>query len=192
MIEADTPTLWEIRLAEGHATAVAILVQALIHTARLVNTDRNLTETQIGELSNDILNDFGFLKVEEVKAICKKSIRCQNVYSRLDYNVVMNWFESYVGERLEICRQISEQRDSEERHSWETSEDSVTFEQWLKMLEEDSAAGDSHSADLLADVKAMAEKAGDYKTAEQQHAERLQFRTELLRQVVGKMKSKKR
>lgn len=93
MIEAETPTLWDIRQRLGHPAAVAILVNAFIHAAKLVNLDKNLTVEQIGEAANDILESHGYLKVEEIKYLLKHALRTQNVYGRLDYNVLMNWVD---------------------------------------------------------------------------------------------------
>ena len=62
MVKADTPNLWTIRNNIGRVKAIAILVNALVQTARLINVENNLTEAQIGELANDIVDEYGFLK----------------------------------------------------------------------------------------------------------------------------------
>ena len=101
MIKADTPNLWEIRNHTDHPTAIGIIVLALLYTARLVNVESNLNEDQIGEIANDVLNDYGYLKVEEVKYILKTAVRTKKIFGRLDYNVVMEWFEEYDSKRTE-------------------------------------------------------------------------------------------
>ena len=106
MIEADTPTLWELRKSLGHAATIAILVKAFIHAAKLVNLDKNLTIEQIGEAANDTLEGYGCLKVEEIKYLLKRALRTQNVYGRLDYNVIMTWVERYDAERTEEAMRI--------------------------------------------------------------------------------------
>ena len=117
MIEAETPTLWELRSQLGHPAAIAILVNAFIHAAKLVNLDKNLTTEQIGEATNDTLEQHGQLKVEEIKFLLKRALQKQNVYGRLDYNVLMNWIEQYDNERTEEAMRISEQKESQERNN---------------------------------------------------------------------------
>ena len=113
MIEAETPTLWELRTRLGHPAAIAILVNAFIHAAKLVNLDKNLTPEQIGEVANDTLELHGQLKVEEIKFLLKRALRTQNVYGRLDYNVLMGWIEQYDAERTEEAMRISEREEAE-------------------------------------------------------------------------------
>lgn len=112
MIEAETPTLWELRTRLGHPAAIAILVNAFIHAAKLVNLDKNLTPEQIGEVANDTLELHGQLKVEEIKFLLKRALRTQNVYGRLDYNVLMGWIEQYDAERTEEAMRISEREEA--------------------------------------------------------------------------------
>lgn len=114
MIEAETPNLWEIRNYTDHATAIGIIVIALIHTARLVNVENNLNETQIGEIANDALEEYGYLKVEELKYILKTAVKSQKIFGRLDYNVVMNWFKDYDTERTAEAMSISDCAEARE------------------------------------------------------------------------------
>lgn len=136
MIEAETPTLWELRSQLGHPAAIAILVNAFIHAAKLVNLDKNLTTEQIGEAANDTLEQYGQLKVEEIKFLLKRALQTQNVYGRLDYNVLMNWIEQYDNERTEEAMRISEQKESQERNNIPSSHGAMSYQQWLEGLKE--------------------------------------------------------
>lgn len=156
MIEADTPTLWELRRQLGHAATVAILVKAFIHAARLVNLDRNLTEEQIGEAANDILESHGQLKVEEIKFLLKRALRTQNVYGRLDYNILMNWVEQYAEERTEEAMRISDQEGAQARNEVRTSPGAVGFEEYLSGLKK-RAKTDESAAALLHEIESDAE-----------------------------------
>lgn len=146
MIEADTPTLWELRREIGHAATIAILVKAFIHAAKLVNLDKNLTTEQIGEAANDILEAHGYLKVEEIKYLLKRALRTQNIYGRLDYNVLMNWVEQYDAERTEEAMRISDQVSSQMQNA-EPTPDAVSFDAYLAGLRE--RAKSDHNAALL-------------------------------------------
>lgn len=108
MIEADTPSLWELRRHLGHPAAVAILVLLFDNASSLVNLDKNLTDFQIGELANDIIDEFGYMKVEEIKYLLKRNLRREKIFARLDYNVVMNWVCAYSDERTDAAMRISD------------------------------------------------------------------------------------
>lgn len=148
MIEAETPTLWELRSQLGHPAAVAILVNAFIHAAKLVNLDKNLTVEQIGEAANDTLEQHGQLKVEEVKYLLKRALRTQSIYGRLDYNVLMNWIEQYDAERTEEAIRISEQEDSLTLNAAPALTGAVSYNDYLASLK-DRAANDKDAAALL-------------------------------------------
>lgn len=154
MIEADTPTLWDIRQRLGHPAAVAILVNAFIHAAKLVNLDKNLTIEQIGEAANDTLESHGYLKVEEVKFLLKRALRTQNVYGRLDYNVLMNWVEQYDAERTEQAIVISHNVEVEAQRRVSDNPEGKDFKTYLDELKE-RAKTDKSAAELLANYEAI-------------------------------------
>lgn len=166
MIEADTPSLWEIRQQLGHPATIAIIVKAFLHAARLVNLDKNLTNEQIVETANDILSEYGYLKVEEIKYLLKRALRIRNVYGRLDYNVLMNWVEEYVNERTEEAVRISEQEDLQRQNETKVSADAVSFEHFLLDLEE-KAKTDHEAAKLLKKAKEMQRRSHHYLTKEE-------------------------
>lgn len=148
MIEAETPTLWELRSQLGHPAAIAILVNAFIHAAKLVNLDKNLTIEQIGEVANDTLEQYGQLKVEEIKYLLKRALRTQNVYGRLDYNVLMNWVEEYDSERTDEAMRISEQEALQSENRSFDSPHAVSYDDYLASLAE-RAKTDKEAADIL-------------------------------------------
>lgn len=151
MIEAETPTLWELQQRLGRPAAIAILVNAFIHAAKLVNLDKNITQEQIGEAANDILESYGYLKVEEIKFLLKRALRTQNVYGRLDYNVLMNWIEQYDAERTEEAIRISEQRDMQQVNEINNNPDAVSFEDYVADLRT-RAEKDKKAAELIKEI----------------------------------------
>lgn len=152
MIEADTPTLWELRREIGHVATVAILVKAFIHAAKLVNLDKNLTIEQIGEAANDVLESHGQFKVEEIKFLLKRALRTQNVYGRLDYNTIMNWVEQYDIERTEEAMRISDQEATQAINSPAECTGAVSFDTYISDLRE-RAKTDKEAAALLGEIE---------------------------------------
>ncbi len=153
MIEAETPTLWDIRQRLGRPAAVAILVNAFIHAAKLVSLDKNLTSEQIGEAANDILESYNYLKVEEIKYLLKRALRTQNIYGRLDYNVLLNWVEAYDAERTEAAISISEDEDRERFGGENRSDGGTTLSALLEKLKERATAGDAEAAAQIPQIE---------------------------------------
>lgn len=148
MIEADTPTLWELRSNMGHAATIAIIVKAILHAAKLVSIDKNITTEQIGEAANDILEEHGQLKVEELKFLLKRAMRTQNVYGRFDYNVLMNWVEDYVSERTAEAIRISDQQARQAENEIKPTSGTVSYSEFMDDLRE-RAKHDKEAAEML-------------------------------------------
>lgn len=151
MILARTPNLWELRRIIGNVKTKAIITYALIWIADLINVERNLTEVQIAELTADIIEEYGFLKVEELKYIFKHAVRSNQIYGRLDYNVVMNWLKNYCDNRTELCMDISDQEDREKNNKVEDPNrpGAISLSEYRQQLSERAAQGDEDAADIL-------------------------------------------
>lgn len=184
MIAADSPTLWDIKEQTDRATAVGLLVLALIHTAKLVNVENNLNEIQIGEIANDVLDDMGYLKMEEVKYILKTAVRTKKIFGRLDYNVVMEWFEDYDRMRTEEAIRVSD-RQSEIEQAEKPSEGGISFEQYKEQLKQRAADGDKEASERLAEIDkpiTIGGKAVSREERERDKDEFRRFKAELIRQ----------
>lgn len=153
MIEADSPNLWTLRKHMGDVKVKAVLVYALVWLSELVSVERNLTQVQVAELANDILNDHGYLKVEEVKYIFKSAVRSEKIFGRLDYNVVMGWIERYAAQRAEECRRLSEADDTRRyQGAYTPPTDAISYEEYIAQTRARAGAGDKDAERLLAEA----------------------------------------
>lgn len=187
MIQSDSPTLWDIRNHTDNATAIGLLVKALIYTARLVNVENNLTEDQIGEIANDVLNEMGYLKMEEVKHILKTAVRTKKIYARLDYNVVMGWFEQYDSERTEEAIRISD-RKAQIAQMEQPSEDGITFEQYAELLRQRADSGDKSAQERLKQIEAPSDIGIHCVSREQRKQRDDEFKTFYSKYIIDKHK----
>lgn len=176
MIEAESPSLWDIRRQLGHPAAVAILVNAFIHAAKLVNLDKNLTIEQIGEAANDTIEQHGQLKVEEIKFLLKRALRMQNVYGRLDYNVLMNWIEQYVAERTEEAMRISDQESSQMLNEPKAYSGAVSFNDYIADLKE-RAKTDKEAEILLDEINNPPKSTLTFLTREERAEKERKYKT---------------
>ncbi len=176
MINADTPNLWEIRSGTDHATAVAIVVAALIHLARLVSLPKasNLSKPQIGEIANDVVEEYGHLKPEEIKYVLKQAVRENKIFGRLDYSVVMSWFKDYDAVRTEFCIDISSQAETQQANQPADDPDAISFEKYAAMLKQRAESGDKKAAELLADMEKISQQPRPL-TDEQKHQKDVAF-----------------
>lgn len=177
MIEADTPTLWELRRQLGHPSAVAILVNAFIYAAKLVNLGdkQNLTDEQIGEAANDIIEQYGFLKVEEIKFLLKRALRSKEFYGRFDYNVLMNWVAEYDAERNEEAIRASDQKETQRANEVKESPDAVSFEEYMNGLRQ-QAANDPAAAKKIAGIENMKKQTAALQSAEEKDKRHHEFK----------------
>lgn len=176
MIKADTPNLWEIRENLGIVKTKALIIYALACVAELVNIERNLNEPQMMELADDILTDYGYYKLEEVKYILKRAISSEKLFARLDYNIVMGWFKAYDVERTEHCIDISDQEETEKANRVEISDNAMSYEQYIAYLQEKADNGDKDAAGRLEELTGFQSELTALLTPEQQRQKEIEFK----------------
>lgn len=185
MIEADSPNLWELRRHIGEVKAKAAVVYALVWAAELVNVERNLSEAQIGECAGDLLEDYGYLKLEEVKYVLKRAVKTEKIFGRLDYNVVMGWFEAYDAERTEEAMRISDQEASEEAHALPPpAPEAMTYQEYVGATEAKARGGDKEAAAKLREIREIKEKTGRMASSGESREKETSFKQYFYRQYL--------
>lgn len=73
----------------------------LTDTALFFNTGQNMNQDQIAQLTELILEDYYYMKIDDLKLCFKNAMkgRYGQVY-RIDGAVVLNWIEKYSAERF--------------------------------------------------------------------------------------------
>lgn len=176
MIKAETPNLWEIKAELGIVKTKAVLFTALIHLARLVNVERNLNEVQMGEIANDIVSDYGYMKVEEIKFIFKNAVRSEKIFGRLDYNVVMGWIKEYSTERTELCIDISNQEETRLANETTKSSAAISWEQYLDNLWSLAFYADADAVGKLFQIQDSKQSKSVLLTSEEKHQKEVDFK----------------
>lgn len=174
MIKADTPNLWQLRKLMGEVKTKAVVVYALVWLSELVNVERNLTEAQVGEIANDVIEEYGNLKVEEVKYILKSAVRENKIFGRLDYAVVMKWFEDYAAMRVGHCIDISDQEGTQEANQSTETPGAISFEDYAASLRERADGGDKEAQARLGEIEAMS-RGPRLLTEEEKHQKELEY-----------------
>lgn len=176
MINADTPNLWEIKRSIGEAKTRAILIYSLAWLAQLVNVERNLNDLQISEITNDIITEYGFLKIEELKYIFKQAVKRNKIYGRMDYNVVMTWVEEYCFERTEHCIDISNQQETQAANKIDQPAEAVSWEQYVERLWNLALYADELAVEKLSQIESSAPSTMKLLTTEEKRQREIDFR----------------
>lgn len=88
--------------------AKAILVMILTDTALFFNTGQNMNQDQIAQLTEIILEDYYYLKIDDLKLCFKNAMkgRYGQVF-RIDGPVILSWLEKYQEERFNEADNVS-------------------------------------------------------------------------------------
>lgn len=114
-IQGQTPTFATVRKYQGEAVTKNAIVEIIAFSAGLLNIGKNLQAHQIGFLADEILQDWYWLKIGELKFIMDQGTRGAygELYDRLDVNMVMEWIAAYDAQRTEIVERGSQRADAE-------------------------------------------------------------------------------
>lgn len=97
-----------IRKEQGEVCET-MLILMVAKTARKFNITKNFEPTQIEEAVQSVFEEYYYLKLSEVYFVLKQGVmgKYGKIYDRFDEQVLMEWFEKYDRERLEL---VEEQR----------------------------------------------------------------------------------
>lgn len=101
ILDSPVPSLAICKRELGEMHARAILVMIITDTALFFNTGQNMNQDQIAQLTDMILQDYYYLKIDDLKLCFKNAMkgRYGQVY-RIDGPVILSWLEKYKQERL--------------------------------------------------------------------------------------------
>jgi hypothetical protein len=108
VIESPVPSLAICRRQLGEMTAKAIVAMILTDTALMFNTGQNMNQDQIVNLTEIILEDYYYMKLDDLKLCFKNAMkgRYGQTY-RMDASVILGWLEKYTEERLNEADNVS-------------------------------------------------------------------------------------
>lgn len=93
----NTPAISTVNKYLGREVSKDAVIQIIAEAAALLNIGKNLQPHQIEFLAEDILHDWFYLTIGEVRYIMQQGIRNRwgNIYDRLDVETVMGWIGQY-------------------------------------------------------------------------------------------------
>lgn len=122
-LNSDIATVATVKKYFGEETAKDALIETIAFAAGLLNIGKNLQPHQIEFLADEILKDWYWLKLSEIKFVMMEGVRGNygQIYDCLDFRTVIEWLSKYDETRTEIVEQnsqrahISEKAESEKQ-----------------------------------------------------------------------------
>lgn len=112
-LASNVAMLSTIRKYMGDEATKDALIETIAYAAGLLNIGKNLQPHQIEFLADEILRDWYWLKLSEIKFVMMEGVRGNygQIYDCLDFRTVMEWLGKYDEQRTEIV-----ERDSQRAH----------------------------------------------------------------------------
>lgn len=114
------PAISTVRKYHGEQTAFAAVVEIIAQAATLVNVGKNLQPHQIEFLTFEILREWYWLTIGEVRFVMERGVRglYGALYDRLDTNTVLEWFDRFEVERMGVGERYGERKEADECVFW--------------------------------------------------------------------------
>ena len=156
------PTLATVRKYQEEQTALDAIVEIISFAAALVNTERNLTPMQVEYIAAEIMEQYFYLTLGDIRFLMKQGIagKYGEIYGRLDVPVVMGWVEKYADDRANHA----ETRSAQVHKSNTATANAIPMPEWFKKFI------DEHT---IKTIPALPFEPDDnfWKMVEQEHAE---------------------
>lgn len=110
------PTLATVKKYHGPEAVKDAVIEIVAQSAALLNVGKNLKPHQIEFIAVEILQEFYWLNVGELRYIMKQGVRGEygEVYDRIDTIVVFGWIEKYLEVRTEIAANMAMRAEAEQ------------------------------------------------------------------------------
>jgi hypothetical protein len=155
-IKRPCATIADIKRELGIAGARAIIVIALIDVVKSLNISRNMNDVQVAKTADLIIREYWYYTIPEVKDCLQNAILNEQLYERLDVNIVMKWFKDYDIKRDEKIIGYREQEKSKlENETKEPIIENGGFETYRQRVEAKAAEGDPQAIRDLENIQTV-------------------------------------
>lgn len=151
MVAAQSPTIAKIKNSISLNDIRALLSIAICEVCDFFNISKNMNNAQIAITVDLIIENFWYLKLEEVKYCFHRAMMRERIYDRLDGNIIIGWLRDYDAERTEEAMRMSDQRASQELNEPKNEPGAVSFKEYMAILKE-QAQTDKEAAKRLEDI----------------------------------------
>ena len=167
MVKAPTPSLVKIKQSASETEARALLYIALCELCDFFNVGKNMSDTQIAVTVDLILDTYGYMKLEEIKYCFRRAMSREQLFDRLDGNIIMGWLDAYDAERTEAAMTASH-NEAVRQMNTPPADGAITWEAHVNNLWDLAIYADAEAVELLSDLQEQARRAKP-RTREQEH-----------------------
>lgn len=135
-LDGSAPAISTVNKYQGREASKDAVIQIIAEAAALLNIGKNLQPHQIEFLAEDIMQDWFYLTIGEIRYIMQQGIRNRwgNIYDRLDVETVMGWIGQYDAVRTDAV-----ERRAQKAAEAENTDKAIPMPDSLKQLAEDLA-----------------------------------------------------
>lgn len=114
------PTLATVRKYHSGATAKGAAAEIIGQGAALLNVGKNLQPHQIEFIADEILREYYYLTIGEIRYIVERGVRGEygTNYDRFDVQTVFEWIEKYLVERTSTAEQEAQAKPGNDSAKW--------------------------------------------------------------------------
>lgn len=160
-LRLKTPTIAQIqRLRPKSGTPIVhlLIACAVNELVQFFNVGKTLDDSQLKFTTNLIIERFPYLRIEEIKACFHRAMLREQLYDRLDGNIILRWLSQYDQERTQAAINLSTQLDAERlRAASAPAPDAISFEQYIATLQAAADNGDNAATEQLAIIRKLSE-----------------------------------
>jgi hypothetical protein len=159
VINSPSPSLVGISKlvgTNGKIAIKAIILLALTELADFFNVGKNLSQAQLSLTADLIIERFYYFKLEDIKLCFHRAMANEQVFDRLDGNIIMRWLREYDKSRTELAMDMSDQAETQAANQVTQNGDAITAREYLQELAE-RAKTDSTAAEILSDMQRSSE-----------------------------------
>lgn len=122
------PTLATVKKYHGPEMAKDAAIEVIGQAAALLNVGKNLKPHQIEFIAGEILREFYWLNIGELRFVMNCGVRGEygEIYDRVDTTVIFGWIEKYMEARQEIAANRAQRAESEAEAAEKAREKSPT------------------------------------------------------------------
>lgn len=136
MLDSPSPSLAKIKKELSETEIRALLTIAVAEVCNFFNVGKNMNDTQIALTVDLIIERFWYFKLEEIKYCFHRAMMHEQLFDRLDGNIIIRWLIDYDSQRTEEAMRISDREASMQFSSHDASSDSIPFCSFVASLTE--------------------------------------------------------
>lgn len=148
-LDGSTPAISTVNKYQGREASKDAVIQIIAEAAALLNIGKNLQPHQIEFLAEDIVQDWFYLTIGEIRYIMQQGIRNRwgNIYDRMDVETVMGWIGQYDAIRTDMV-----ERRAQKAAEAQSTEKAIPMPDSLKQLAETLAPKSRVAQEFVPDV----------------------------------------